>query len=154
MPVRVVDGIDALKDLVGQEVAVSDWQAMTQERIDAFAAATEDRQWIHLDAERAPAESPYEATIAHGFLTLSFISHLHGQSVEVRAGQKMVINYGLNRVRFPSAVCAGARVRTRSTLQSLEEVKDAVQLTWLIHVEVEERAKPALVAEWIVRLYF
>lgn len=154
MAARIIEGIAELKALIGQEVAVSDWLTLRQQRIHAFAAATEDRQWIHLDAERAQHESPYQATIAHGFLTLSLISHLHGQAIDIRAGQKMLINYGLNRVRFPNAVPAGARLRSHSTLQRVEELKGAVQLTWLIQVEIEGHDKPALVAEWIVLLYF
>lgn len=154
MTPRVLDGIDDLKKLIGQEVASSDWLEVTQERIDAFAEASEDRQWIHLDGRRAKTESPYHAAIAHGFLTLSLISCLHGQAVDIQAGQKLVLNYGMNRVRFPSPVPAGARIRSRSTLQALEELENAVQITWLIQVEIEGQTKPAVVAEWIVRLCF
>ncbi|MBM4067857.1 MAG: MaoC family dehydratase [Planctomycetes bacterium] len=153
MTPRVIGSVAELKSLIGQEVAVSEWLTITQERIDAFAAATEDRQWIHVDTQRARDESPYRSTIAHGFLTLSLISQLHGQAVAIHAGQKMIINYGLNRVRFPEAVCAGARIRSRSFLQSVEDQADATQLSWSIQVEIEGRKKPALVAEWIVRLY-
>lgn len=154
MTPRVIDGIAGLRAVLGQEVAVSDWLTVTQERIDAFAEASEDRQWIHLDTRRARSESPYQSTIAHGFMTLSLISHLHGQAIDIQAGQKMVINYGLNRVRFPSPVRAGNRIRSRSTLEDIEELDSAVQLTWLIQVEIEGSEKPALVAEWIVRLCF
>lgn len=154
MTMRVIDDIAELKGLVDQEVGVSDWFTITQERIDAFAVATDDRQWIHLDAERAKDESPYRSTIAHGFLTLSLLSHLHRAAVDMRAGQTMVINYGLNRVRFPHPVSAGARVRARSVLQCIEERENAVQLTWHIQVEIEGQVKPALVAEWILRYCF
>jgi acyl dehydratase len=154
MPAHLIDSIDRLKNLLGQEVGISGWFTVEQERLDAFATATGDRQWIHLDSCRANDESPYRSTIAHGFLTLSLISHLHAEAVELRVGQKLVINYGLNRVRFPAPVPAGARIRSRSTLKDLVELENAVQLTWLIKVEVEGKPKPALVAEWIVRLCY
>ena len=153
MPTRVIEGINELRALVGQEVGVGDWFEVTQERIAAFADATLDRQWIHVDAERARAESPYGTTVAHGFLTLALVSHLHGKAVQVRGGFTRGINYGLNRVRFPAPVRAGARVRPRSTLQGIEDVPGGVQLTWQVSVEVEGEPKPALVAEWLVRLY-
>lgn len=154
MMARVIDSVACLKDCLGQEVAISDWFPVSQGRIDAFAETIEDRQWIHVDWFQAENESPYRSTIAHGFLTLSLLSRLHGASVAIQVGQKLVINYGLNRVRFPAPVPSGARIRSRSTLQRLKELENAVQLTWLIHVEVEGQAKPALVAEWIVRLCF
>jgi acyl dehydratase len=150
---RPVVGLEELRGLVGREVGVSDWFDVTQERVAAFADVTGDRQWIHLDRERARAESPYGTTVAHGFLTLSLLSHLHGQAVRVGGDFTRAINYGLNRVRFPAAVPTGARVRTHSTLQAVEEVAGGVQLTWAVTVEVEGQEKPALAAEWLVRLY-
>ncbi len=141
-----------LQNLVGQEVAVGPWVAVTQEMIDAFAEVTGDRQWIHVDTERARRESPYGTTIAHGFLTLSLLSRLHGENVEIE-GVARTINYGLNRVRFPAAVPAVARIRARSLLHSWEMVGAAAQLTWLITIDVEGQPKPALVAEWILRHY-
>lgn len=152
-PLRVLEGIQELTNLVGQEVGVSDWFTVTQVQIDAFAEVTKDRQWIHIDRPRAGNESPFGTTIAHGFLTLSLLSHLHAQAVVVRGDFTMILNYGLNRVRFPSPVRAGARIRARSTLQSIAELPGAVQPIWLITVEIEGHAKPALVAEWIVRYY-
>src|ERR1041384_5575680 len=113
MPLREIHSLDEMKRLIGQEIGVSDWLEMTQERINQFADASGDHQWIHIDAARAKAESPYGATIAHGFLSLSLISTLLANSVRLEIGGKMGINYGLNRVRFPSAVPAGARVRGR-----------------------------------------
>ena len=109
MPTRTIESIDALRSLVGQEVGVSEWIEVTQSMINAFADVTRDKQWIHIDTERAARESPFGTTIAHGFLTLSLLSHLHGQAVSVHAEQKMAINYGLNRVRFPHPVPAGSR---------------------------------------------
>jgi acyl dehydratase len=153
MPPRVIDSIAELTTLVGQEVGVGDWFTVTQTMIAAFADVTQDRQWIHLDTERAKSESPYGTTIAHGFLTLSLLSHLHRQAVQLRAEHKMVINYGLNRVRFPAPVPASSRIRAHSMLQSVEEVPGGFQTAWAITVEVEGQSKPALVAEWLVRFY-
>jgi acyl dehydratase len=153
MPPRVINGIEELKGLVGQAVGQSDWFLVSPERIRAFAEVTEDRQWLHLDAARARTELPQGVPIAHGFLTLSLLSHLHSHAVQVRGDFRRVINYGLNRVRFPHPVPAGARIRAHSTLHALEELPGAVQLTWAITVECEGQPKPALVAEWIVRLY-
>ena len=145
--------MDELKSLVGQEVNIGEWFEITQDRIDAFAGVTLDRQWIHLDADRAKAESPYGTTIAHGFLTLSLLSHLLAQAVRVDAGFTRGINYGINRLRFPSAVTCGSRLRGRFTLQSLKDVEGGIELVWAITVEVEGREKPAAVVEWVLRQY-
>lgn len=153
MPPRVISSIEELKGLVGQEVGVTDWFEVTQSRINDFAEATEDRQWIHIDVERARAESPYKSTIAHGFLTLSLISHLAKQAVQMSGSFKMGINYGLNRVRFPAPVPSGARIRGRYSLQSLDEIDGGIQITWNVTIEVEGSQKPSLVAEWLVRQY-
>jgi acyl dehydratase len=102
----LIASIHALKDFVGKEIAVSDWLTITQERINLFAEATEDRQWIHLDRERAGRESPFKTTIAHGFLTLSLIAHFMQQSLEVQSGLRLAVNYGLNRVRFTAQYAA------------------------------------------------
>ncbi len=142
-----------LGELAGQEVGTSDWITVTQERINAFADATGDHQWIHVDRERAAAESPYGTTIAHGFLTLSLISALMRNAISI-GGLRMTINYGANRVRFVSAVPAGARIRARIALQSLTSVgAGAHQAIWHVTVEQESAAKPCLVAEWLVRYY-
>jgi acyl dehydratase len=153
MPARVIESAEELKALVGQEVGVSDWLAVDQVRINQFAETTEDRQWIHVDVARAQAESPYGQTIAHGFLTLSLMSHLCSMAVQLRGPFRRSINYGLNRVRFPAPVPAGSRIRARVALQALEEISGGVQLTWLVTLEVEGGEKPALVAEWLVRRY-
>jgi len=144
--------IDALGEWVGREVATSDWLAITQERIDRFAEAGGDHQWIHVDRERAARESPFGGTIAHGFLTLAVLSPLLADAVEI-TGKRMGINYGLNRLRFPSPVPAGARVRARFVLRALEPLDDGIQTTWNVTVEREGEAKPALVAEWVTRHY-
>jgi len=145
----VIPGIDRLKDWVGNEVA-SDWLTVSQERIDEFASATGDDQWIHVDRERAARESPYAATVAHGFLTLSLLSHLVRETVDIH-GARMGINYGLNRVRFTGPVPAGSRVRARFRLTAAEEIEQGVQTVWHVTVEREGEAKPVLVAEWITR---
>jgi len=153
MPVRTIEGIEELKSLVGQEVAASDWFEVTQSRVNDFADATEDHQWIHLDAERAATDSPFKTTIAHGFLTLSLLPHLAAQAYVVAGDWKMGVNYGLNRLRFVSPVPVGSRLRARFTLQSVEDVQGGIQLTWAVTAEVEGSQKPSLVAEWLVRYY-
>lgn len=153
MPPKEITSLEELKNLVGQEIGLSDWFEVTQSRINDFAEATLDRQWIHLDVERARAESPYGTTIAHGFLTLSLISYLGSQALSLRPLFRTGINYGLNRVRFPAAVPAGARIRARFVLQSVEEIPGGIHVTWNVTVEVEGGQKPALVAEWLVRYY-
>ncbi|HEV2496066.1 MAG TPA: MaoC family dehydratase [Terriglobia bacterium] len=147
----VIEIPQALKDYVGREIAVTEWLLVTQDRIRQFAEATEDRQWIHLDRERAERESPYHTTIAHGFLTLSLLSRFMEQAIEFRGGVRMAVNYGLNRVRFPSPVPAGAKIRARFTLLSLKELPDALEATFSVAVETEGSDKPCCVAEWIVR---
>src|SRR6195256_6185467 len=144
--------IRSLASRVGQEVAVSPWIEIGQERIDTFAKAIEDFQWIHVDRERAKA-SPFGGTIAHGFLTLSLLSHL-AETTFSFSDRKMGVNYGLNRVRFTSPVPSGSRVRARFTLAKYEPLDGGVQVTWNTTVEIENAPKPAMVAEWIGRHYF
>ena len=151
MPAKI-ESIDALRGLIGQEVAVSEWFEVSQARINQFAETTEDRQWIHIDSERAARDSPFKQTIAHGFLTLSLLTEL-GKSAIAVGGVKMGINYGLNRVRFVSPVPAGARIRGRFKLASLENISGGVQATWNVTVEREGSEKPCCVAEWLVRYY-
>jgi len=153
MPAREISSLEELHSLAGQEVAMSDWFEVTHERINLFADATGDHQWIHIDVERAKTESPYGATIAHGFLTLSLLSQLMSQTVKINLPIKMGVNYGLNKVRFPSAVPAGSKIRARAVLQTLEEIADGWQLVWNITVEREGANKPCCVAEWLVRYY-
>jgi acyl dehydratase len=152
MAPRAFQTIRALRAELGREVAVSPWLTVEQPRIDQFAAVTEDRQWIHTDAERAARESPFGATVAHGFLTLALLSHLFAQAVQV-GGVRMAVNYGLNRVRFTAPVPAGSRVRARFALQGLEDVMGGVQCAWAVTVEREGSDKPCCMAEWLVRLY-
>ena len=153
MAVLTVETPDALKEFVGKEIGASDWMTLTQERIDRFAEATEDRQWIHVDPERAKLESPFGTTIAHGFLTLSLLSRLFALAVRVRGGARMTINYGLNRVRFPAPVREGSRIRGHFTLLSFTEHADALEAVFACSVESEGNQKPCCVAEWVVRYY-
>lgn len=147
-----IPDVTRLGELVGQEVATSDWLPVSQERIDAFADATGDHQWIHVDPERAASESPFQTTIAHGFLTLSLVSALMRNALSI-GGLRMTINYGANRVRFVSPVPAGAMIRARIVLAALETVRDGTQATWQVTIEREGADKPCLVAEWLVRYY-
>ena len=141
-----------LGGLVGREVATSDWLVITQDRINAFAEATSDHQWIHVDSGRARAETPFGATIAHGFLTLSLLSALMRDAVTVD-GPRMTLNYGLNRVRFVSPVPSGSRIRARVALATVDDMGDSIQATWGVTIEREGGDRPAVVAEWIVRYY-
>ena len=152
MPVTQIANIAALANYTGKEVGISDWLEVTQERIDQFAEATEDRQWIHLDRERAERESPFKTTIAHGFLTLSLLSAIARTAISV-GGVRMGINYGLNRVRFVSPVRSGARIRGRFTLVEVKEIKGGVQSTRNFTVECECSDKTCCVSEWLVRYY-
>ena len=144
--------VRTLSARVGEEIAVSDWLEVTQARIDRFADATGDHQWIHVDPLRAAAELPSRSTIAHGFLTLSLLSTLIRDSIQF-TGLRMAINYGLNRVRFVSPVPAGARIRARITVQAVEKLPEGFQVTWHVTIEREHADKPACVADWIVRYY-
>jgi acyl dehydratase len=143
----------SLNEFVGREIAVTDWLTVTQERIRQFAEVTEDRQWIHVDRERAQKESPYGTTIAHGFLTLSLVSHFMKQAIQIRSGVRMGVNYGLNRVRFPSPVRADSQIRARVKVNSVKELADAVEAVFEVSVEGQDSEKPHCVAEWIVRYY-
>lgn len=149
----ILETPQALKDLVGREVAVTDWSTISQERIRQFAEITDDRQWIHVDEERAQRESPFRGTIAHGFLTLSLLSSFMRQAVEIRSGVGMSVNYGLNRVRFPAPVPSGAQIRAHFTLQSLKQVPGALEAAFGVTIEIQHGDKPCCVAEWVVRYY-
>ncbi len=153
MPITEIENLSHLRALVGKEIAVSDWFEITQERINQFADATLDHQWIHLNEERAKTESPFGSTIAHGFLTLSLLPHLIQSSIKYKTPPKMGVNYGLNRLRFTAPVPSGSNVRARITLQSIEEIPGGVQVTWNVVVEREGAEKPCLIAEWLGRSY-
>ena len=143
----------SLEGRVGEEVGVSPWVEVSQERIDTFARAVEDFQWIHVERERAKS-SPFGGTIAHGFLTLSLLSHLSEMTFSF-SDRRMGVNYGLNRVRFISPVPSGSRVRARFALAKFERIEgNGVQVTWSTVVEIDGKEKPALVAEWIGRHFY
>ncbi len=151
---KVITSIDDAVAAVGSELGVSDWQEIDQDRINAFADATADHQWIHIDADRAENESPYGTTIAHGFLTLSMIPALTKDNYRVE-NAKMAINYGLNKVRFIAAVPSGGRIRARSELVDATKVDDTtVNMTVKNTIELDGSQKPAAIAETIVRVLF
>src|SRR5215472_16731282 len=153
MPPFEIESLQSLKQWEGREFPATEWFTLTQGRIDKFADATEDHQWIHVDPARAARESPFGGCIAHGFLTLSLLSHFLRQALHIRSGVTVTINYGLNKVRFPSAVRAGSAVRARVSLLSVRESAEFVDATFLIHVERRSSGKPCCVAEWLVRYY-
>ena len=149
---RVIESLAELKSLVGQEVAVSDWVDISQERINLFAQATGDLQWIHIDVERSRNESPFGGTIAHGFLTLSLFPMLMA-SVIVLPDARMGVNYGLNKVRFPAPVPVGSRIRGRMKLLQVEDIEGGVQMTWRVTMERDGSDKPVCVADSVSRRY-
>ncbi len=149
---HVTCDLSRLADFVGRE-ASSGWIDVPRETITGFADVTGDRQWIHVDAERARLESPYGATIAHGFLTLSLVSRLLRDAVSFETGPRLAVNYGLNRVRFPAPLPAGSKVRGRFTLVAVEPAGDGWQATWSAVIEREGFDKPCCVADWLVRYY-
>ena len=147
------ESIDDLKQVIGKEVYASDWLEMTQDRVNLFAQATDDFQWIHVDVERARRESPFGVPIAHGYLTLSLLAKFAVESVFIRK-KKTGVNYGLNKVRFISPVRVGDKIRSRGTLSSFEPVPGGAQIIWNIIVDVQNVEKPACTAESVSRLYY
>jgi acyl dehydratase len=151
---KVIKSIDDAQSLIGEELGVSEWLEIDQKRIDDFADVTGDHQWIHVDVERAKAESPYRTPIAHGFLTLSLVPALSKDNFRVE-NAKLAINYGLNKVRFLAAVPVDSRVRVRSELADAAKVDDnTANLTVRHTIEIDGVDKPAAVAEMIVRVIF
>jgi acyl dehydratase len=153
MPPLVLESLQSLKDYAGSEIATTAWLTITQERIQQFADATGDHQWIHVDPERARRESPYGSTVAHGFLTLSLMSHFLREAIQWPPGIREIINYGLDRVRFPAPVRAGDRIRARIRLQSCKELEGSLKAVFEITIEAEGAEKPCCFAEWILRYY-
>jgi acyl dehydratase len=149
---RSFANLAAMKAEVGNEVAVSDWVEISQQRIDLFADATGDHQWIHTDAERAGRESPYGGTVAHGFLTLSLLPALLVKALHM-VDMKMGLNYGLNKVRFPAPVPVGSRLRARLAILSIEDIAGGAQIVWDVTIEREGGDKPVCVAEFVMRRY-
>ena len=150
--------IACYRTLQGQEIHVGPWLEIDQQRIDAFARVTGDEQWIHIDSQRAEKESPYGTTIAHGFLTLSLLPYLTQSNqpdffTDNYPGMRLRVNYGLNKLRYPAPVLCGSKIRARTTVQSAEEVRDGVQIVYLLTIEIEGEKKPACVAEQVMRVY-
>jgi acyl dehydratase len=152
MPRMELQNIEDLERFKGKELVVSDWLEVTQSMIDTFADATGDRQWIHVDVERAKRESPFGTTIAHGFLTMSLLSHFLNSAVEF-GGTRMGVNYGLNRLRFTAPVRVGSRLRARFKVNRIDAIDGGAQVTWDVTMECEGQEKPVLVAEWLTRQY-
>ena len=149
MPARVIEGAEVLRALVGQEVGVSDWLTVDQALINAFAEVTADRQWIHVDANRARAESPYGSTIAHGFLTLSLLVHLTEDTMLVPKEMTLTMNYGFDKIRFLSPVKTGSRVRAKTSIGDVTDKETGVLIKQVIEIEIEGSDKPALICEWL-----
>lgn len=150
--------IKRYEPLVGQEIHVGPWLEIDQQRIDDFAKVTGDEQWIHVDPQRAASESPYGTTIAHGFLTLSLLPYLTQSNhpdffAENYPGMRLRVNYGLNKLRYPAPVLCGAKIRARTTVQSVGPVRDGVEIVYLLTVEIDGLEKPACVAEQAMRVY-
>jgi acyl dehydratase len=146
-----IDGLDGLKAKLGEHLGHSDWLEITQDRVNTFAEATGDHQWIHVDVEKAK-KGPFGGPIAHGYLTLSLLPMMLGQTVHV-TGFSMGINYGLNKLRFPSPVPVGSKLRVGAKMLNLEEIAGGVQLTYECTFEIEGNEKPACVAEVLFRYY-
>ena len=152
MAVTTADGVEGVQGLVGQHLGFSDWVTITQEQVNRFAEATGDHQWIHVDPERAAKESPFGGPIAHGYLTLSLLPALVPQIVEI-TGFRMGVNYGLEKVRFPSPVPVGSRIRAGATLDSATAFDGGVQMVVTVTVELEGGTKPGMVATTVSRRY-
>ncbi|NMM28168.1 MAG: MaoC family dehydratase [Glaciimonas sp.] len=150
---RIIGSQEELKVLVGQKVASSSWVDITQQRVDQFAQATGDCQWIHLDVERSRRESPFGTTVAHGFLTLSLLPMFMEESIAMK-GVKMGLNYGLNKVRFPAPVPVGSRLRAHLTLLAVDDIEGGVQASWEVVMERQGSEKPVCVVEMLVRQYY
>jgi acyl dehydratase len=145
----IAHGLDGLRKLAGADLGASDWLTVTQDRVNTFADATDDHQWIHVDPERART-GPFGATIAHGYLTLALVIPLWTQILQME-GVEVAVNYGLNRVRLPAPVPVGSQVRLHARVSAVEDVADAVQMTVDLTVEIQGGDKPALVAEALYR---
>jgi acyl dehydratase len=146
--------IDEIRAGAGREAGVSQWLTVTQEMIDRFADVTGDHQWIHVDVERARRESPFGATIAHGFLTTSLLARMIHEAVEMEIPSRLRVNYGFNRLRFAAPVPAGTRIRAHITPNAVKDIEGGCEIAWGVTVEIENQAKPALAAEWLIRIYY
>jgi acyl dehydratase len=145
-------GIADAKTMLGQEIGISDWMLIDQERVNGFAQVTGDQQWIHVDVERARRESPFGGPIAHGYLTVSLLAKFAGECIAVD-GIRLAVNYGLNRVRFAAPVKVGSRIRARFVLAAVDDIEGGAQMQWQATVEIEGGEKPACIAEMLTRWY-
>ncbi|WP_324275464.1 MaoC family dehydratase [Blastococcus brunescens] len=152
MAQTTVEGIEGVQGLVGQHLGHSDWVEITQERVNLFAEATGDHQWIHVDVDRATKESPFGGPIAHGYLTLSLLPMLVPQIVEI-TGFRMGVNYGTEKVRFPAPVPVGSRVRASAVMDEAKPIDGGVQMLVTVTIEIEGGSKPAMVATSVTRRY-
>ena len=152
MAQTTLEGVDGVLAAVGQHLGESEWMTITQERVDLFADATDDHQWIHVEPERAERESPFGGPIAHGYLTLSLVTPLVGQIIDA-TGFRMGVNYGAEKIRFPSPVPVGGRVRASATLDEATPFEGGIQMNLKVTVEVEGQAKPAMVGSILFRRY-
>jgi acyl dehydratase len=151
----LISSLDQLRDLTGREAGLSDWFTIQQPDIDAFASLTRDEQWIHTDPARAAAESPFQSTVAHGFFTLSLLTQFAASAFDLQLGQSALINYGLNRVRFPAPAPAGARLRARfSLLSATPNPARGLEIVWQVTVEAAGSPKPVCSAEWVTLVLF
>lgn len=148
----IAEGIEGIRALVGTTLGPTEWLEVTQQRVDLFADATDDHQWIHVDVERARRESPYKNTIAHGYLTLSLVPHFMPQLLEV-TGFAMGINYGTDRVRFPAPVPVGSRLRGSLVIDQVDEIRGGIQMLVTVTIDIEGSDKPACVAVLVLRNY-
>jgi acyl dehydratase len=146
-------GIADAKTMLGQEIGISDWMLIDQERVNGFALVTGDQQWIHVDVERARRESPFGGPIAHGYLTVSLLAKFAGECIAVD-GIRLAVNYGLNRVRFAAPVKVGSRIRARFVLAAVDDIDGGAQMQWQATIEIEGGEKPACIAEMLTRWYF
>ena len=149
----IINSYDEFEKYVGQELGVSDYVALDQERINLFADATLDHQWIHVDAEKAAVESPFKSTIAHGYLTLSMLPYMWNQIIEVN-NLKMMINYGMDKMKFGQAVLSGQRIRLRASLQTLQNLRGTTKAEIKIKIEIEGERQAALEGIAIFLYYF
>ena len=149
----LLENSSALAEWVGREIGVTAWLTITQDMIQRFADVTGDRQWIHLDRDRVRRDSPFQTTIAHGFLTVSLLSRFMREVVEIRSGVRMTVNYGLNRVRFPAPVHADSRIRAHITVESVRQVPGALEAVFQVTIEAEGSERPCCVAGWVLRYY-
>jgi acyl dehydratase len=152
MAQTTLEGVDGVLAAVGTHLGHSEWMTITQERVDLFAEATDDHQWIHVDPERAQRESPFGGPIAHGYLTLSLVTPLVGQIIDA-TGFRMGVNYGAEKIRFPSPVPVGGRVRASATLDEATPFEGGVQMNLKVTIEVEGQEKPAMVGSILFRRY-